>query len=112
MKRTALPLRTAPMRRTGRLRPRSAKTARTYVARRALVATLLEQRPWCEFPDGCSERAVDVHELRGRGVGGSMLDLDNCRTSCRFHNGWAEDNPAAAYAIGWKRDASYRKGAA
>jgi len=112
VKRTALPLRTAPMRRTGRLRPRSAKTARTYVARRALVATLLEQRPWCEFPDGCSERAVDVHELRGRGVGGSMLDLDNCRTSCRFHNGWAEDNPAAAYAIGWKRDASYRKGAA
>ncbi len=103
--------RSRPLSRRTPLRFRSSKRAAVMPARRALVAALLADRPWCQFPLGCDQRAVDVHELRGRGVGGSMLDLDNCRTSCRFHNGWAEDNPAAAYAIDWKRDASWRAAA-
>jgi hypothetical protein len=98
-----------PLSRRVALPARSTKRTRILPARRALVASLLTERPWCEFPLGCTERAVDVHELRGRGVGGSMLDLDNCRTSCRFHNGWADDNPVWAYAIDWKRNASWRE---
>ena len=97
------PLKTRrPLQRGGQLRPRSAKQESLYRERRPFVAAFLENRPWCEFPLGCTERAVDVHEVRSRGQGGSILDEENCRSSCRVHNGWAEDHPAEAQAIGWK----------
>lgn len=94
MKRTPLNRKTgltrsgAPLRRT-RLKPRSAKTISIYVDRRALVASLLEERPWCEvrWDDGCQGRAVDVDEILSRGRGGSILDPANLQTTCRHcHN--------------------------
>jgi len=100
VKRTSLPLRTAPMRRTGRLRPRSAKTARTYVARRALVAGLLEQRPWCER---CGqERSTDVHEPLMRSQGGATTDPAGAYFClCRRCHGEIHASPAQSYAEGW-----------
>jgi hypothetical protein len=90
------------MRRTP-LRYRSKKQAALYKTERVpLVRELLEERPWCEFPLGCTERSVDIHELLSRGQGGSIVDLPNLRASCRFHNQFAEDHPAEAAAIGWK----------
>lgn len=94
----------APIQRKTRLRSRSAKMARLYRTERVpLVKAMLEARPWCEFPLGCTERSVDVHELLARSAGGSIVDPENLRTSCRAHNHWAEDHPTAAEAIGWKK---------
>lgn len=71
-----------------------------------LVVELLAERPWCEFPGGCTERAVDVHELRKRSQSGSMTDRDNLRTSCRFHNEYAENEPNLCAELGWVRRAA------
>src|SRR6185312_2068406 len=103
MKRTELRRKT-PMSRTGRLKPRSAKMAKLYRTERVpLVIEWLERYPWCQFPLGCTERAVDVHEVLARSQGGTIVDPENLRSSCRAHNHWAEDHPAAAEAIGWKK---------
>jgi 5-methylcytosine-specific restriction endonuclease McrA len=68
-----------------RLKARSPKTERKYRVRRVLVATLLEDRPWCEirWDDRCQGRAVDVDEVLSRGRGGDYCDPDNCQTACR-----------------------------
>jgi hypothetical protein len=85
------------------LRARSKKQAALYRDHRVpLVKQLLEERPWREFPLGCNERSVDIHELLSRGQGGSIVDLPNLRASCRLHNQFAEDQPLEAAAIGWK----------
>jgi hypothetical protein len=72
------------------------------VARRALVADLLERRPWCEvrWDGGCEGRAVDVDEIVGRGVGGSFLDESNCQTTCRHCHRMKTENPGEAQRRG------------
>jgi hypothetical protein len=86
------------------LRRRSKKMAALYRIRRPLVKKLLEddgpQR--CEFPLGCRAIADTVHEYVTRGQGGSIIDRENCRRSCSFHNDWAEDHPVEANRIGWR----------
>jgi hypothetical protein len=78
--------------------------ARLYREERVpLVKRLLEERPRCEFPLGCTARAQGLHELLKRSGGGSIVDEANIATACHFHNGWAEDHPLEAVAIGWVR---------
>lgn len=63
------------------MRHRSPKTARRYTERRKLVAQILEARPVCER---CrSAPSTDVHELKTRARGGSILDPGNCVALCR-----------------------------
>lgn len=91
------------MKNTGRLRHRSKRTAAIYRNDRyPLVAEFLEERPWCEFPEGCDQRSTSVHEVLSRSQGGSILDRSNLRAACWPHNQWAEDNPLAAHKLGWK----------
>jgi hypothetical protein len=84
------------------VRARSAKQARAYVQRRRLVADLLERRPWCEirWDARCQGRAVDVDEIRGRGVGGDFLDESNCQTTCRYCHDMKHAHPAEAVRRG------------
>jgi len=100
VKRTGLPLRTAPMRRTGRLRPRSAKTARTYVQRRVLVAALMAEYPMCQVP-GCHRPSTDAHEPLTRARGGSITDRGNVVAVCRDHHDEIHGEPDWAYAWGF-----------
>jgi hypothetical protein len=80
--------------------------ARLYREERVpLVVRLLEERPWCEFPDGCSARSEGLHELLKRSGGGSIVDEANIATSCHFHNEFAENEPAYCESIGWVRRA-------
>lgn len=43
---------------------------------------------------------VNGHELLKRSRGGSILDVTNITLLCQFHNGWVEDNPKEAEALG------------
>lgn len=83
------------------MRARSLTAQRRYVARRRLVAALLDERPVCERCQ--SARSVDVHEVLSRARGGSILDEANCRALCRPCHDWITANPAAAEASGWSR---------
>lgn len=109
MRRTELrrvtPLRsTSTLARSGTLKARSKKRADLYrTVRVPLVKRLLLVCPTCQFPGGCDQPAVDVHELRKRSQGGSLSDPDNLRTSCRFHNEYAETEPRLCAELGWVR---------
>ena len=85
------------------MRARSRKQATRYVQRRKLVAGLLQERPWCElrWDSGCQQRAVDVDERLGRGVGGDFLDPDNCQTCCRHCHDRKHANPEEAVRRGF-----------
>lgn len=112
MKRSALgrtPLRrrsqlrtTAPLRRRVRLRPRSAKRIAQALARAALVARVLSERPVCEV---CGqERSTEVHEPLSRGRGGSHLDEANTLAVCRrCHHDVIHDHPEEAHRRGLLR---------
>ena len=43
---------------------------------------------------------VDGHETLKRSRGGSIVDLDIIVMLCAHHNGWVEDNPQTAHALG------------
>lgn len=75
------------------MRARSKKTEKQYVERRALVARLLEERPACEAclplaamdgKTGFVRPSVDIHEIKTRARGGSILDEQNLLAVCRF----------------------------
>lgn len=68
-----------------RLRPRSPKTARKYVTRRAIVADLFAEPAVCEVP-WCTATATDPHEPLTRARGGGILDRSNIRKVCDSHN--------------------------
>lgn len=93
--------RTVPLQRSRGLRHRSAKTARRYVTRRALVAELFAHLSVCEVP-WCGDRATDPHEPLTRARGGSILDRDNIRLLCRPHHREIHDTePGWAYDLGF-----------
>lgn len=63
--------------------------------RRAFVARLLKERPWCEVclhlkatenPDAIVLRSWDIHEILARSAGGSILDESNALAVCRPHH--------------------------
>lgn len=43
---------------------------------------------------------LDVHEVIGRGRGGSFLDPENCLTLCRRHHEWVTAHPREATELG------------
>lgn len=72
-------------------------------SRRALVARLIEDRPFCEiqWDAGCEGLAVDVDEILARGVGGDAWDEANCQTACRYCHERKHANPAEAVRRGF-----------
>ena len=92
----------SPMKRSGRLRPRSKKTERKYVERRKIVSKLLSTRTKCEagIIDVCVGKAVDVHEVKTRGRGGSILDEENLRCLCRPCHQYVTEHTKEAHELG------------
>jgi len=99
-------MRRTPLSRRSPLRFRSSKRAAVMPARRALVASLLTERPWCQRYG--VERSTDVHEPLTRAQGGNILDPANARAICRRCHEHIHASPAQSYAEGWL----IRKGAA
>jgi len=92
--------RTTPLRRSGPLRPRSAKRDRLYrEQRRPLVAALLLDRPVCQRCQAA--RSTEVHEVKSRARGGSITDPENCVALCHDCHAWVTTNPRAALESGW-----------
>lgn len=80
---------------------RSAKTARIYVTRRAIVAELFAEPVVCEVP-WCTDRATDPHEPLTRARGGDILDRANIRRVCHPHNVmFASDEQPWMYELGF-----------
>ena len=93
--------------RSKRLRFRSRKTAALYVARRELVAEMLQDAPCGARLDGCTGTATEVHELLSRARGGDINDRENCSALCANCHRWITEHPAAALAMGWLRRADH-----
>ena len=66
-------------------------------ARQELVLKVLSEHPDCQVRvRGCEGQAVDVHEPRTRGRGGSHLDERNTLAVCRACHRWVHQNPGEA----------------
>jgi hypothetical protein len=89
------------------LRPRSKKTARLYVERRALVARMLDEHRICEaqWDDGCTVRTVDVHEILPRSQGGRIVGGSRSEylVVCRHCHDRIETHPTEAHERGFRR---------
>lgn len=94
------------MQRSQPLRRRSKKTAKVYREQRIpLVIELLQDSPLCER---CLKAtATDVHELKSRARGGSILDRDNLAVLCRPCHSWVTTHPKEATDEGWLRPSWY-----
>jgi hypothetical protein len=102
------------LKRTGPLKPRSAKTARVYVTRRQVVADLLAAYPWCQirWDAKCWRRATQVHEPGMRSRGADICDPEQCVTGCAYCHGQVHANPAEATKRGWLIPSGKQRGAA
>ena len=60
---------------------------------------------WCELQlPGCTGRGDGPHHLKKRSQGGGQgggHEVDNLRDACSVCNGWVEDNPLEAEALGF-----------
>ena len=84
------------------MKPRSKKMEVLYVERRKIVAELLRDNPLCER---CAKTyATDVHEIKTRARGGSILDRENLACLCRFCHAWVTQNPKLALEQGWLKN--------
>jgi len=92
------------------LRYRSAKKEKEYVERRKLVVRLLEEKPWCEACPVFAEhdekkmykrnKSSDLHELKRRSQGGSILDEENIICVCRPCHTRIGNYPQLAFDLG------------
>jgi len=92
------------------LRYRSAKKEKEYVERRKLVVRLLEKKPWCEACPVFAEhdekkmykrnKSSDLHELKRRSQGGSILDEENIICVCRPCHTRIGNYPQLAFDLG------------
>lgn len=82
------------------MRQRSSRRQRQYQAERIpLVRQLLEERPVCQR---CyRQRSVDVHEVKSRARGGSIVDEANLVCLCRACHDLITRSPAEAQRRGW-----------
>jgi hypothetical protein len=107
-----------PLKRTGSLKrtplaKRSKKTEKVYEVRRPLVKRLLAERPWCEAcpvfaqHDGLiaykRNPSVDIHELKRRSQGGSILEESNLLAVCRQCHRRIGEQPQLAFDLGLSR---------
>lgn len=116
MKRSTKPLRGSGLSTKSRLRTktkikhRSKKKEAEYVERRKVVSRLLGERPWCE---ACPiyarkdekisyvrRKSQDIHELKRRSQGGSILDEENLMAVCRRCHERIGANPAESFELG------------
>jgi 5-methylcytosine-specific restriction endonuclease McrA len=98
-----------PLKRTP-LAHRSKKMIDTYKERIPLVKKLLSERPWCEACPVFAEHdqlavyirrpSVDVHEIKRRSQGGSILDEKNLMTVCRQCHQRIGNYPQLAFDLG------------
>jgi len=79
---------------------------------RQVVLDRDENRCQCGLEE-CTTHATDVHELKSRARGGSIVDPTNCISLCRSchtyittHPAWAEANGFALAS--WATEAEYR----
>lgn len=88
------------MQRSQPLRRRSKKTSSIYRTQRIpLVIELLADQPPCQR---CQQAiATEVHEIKSRARGGSILDRDNLACLCHTCHAWITTHPAAATEEGW-----------
>jgi 5-methylcytosine-specific restriction endonuclease McrA len=84
------------------MRARSKKMANKYIQRRILVRYMLETYPMCQR---CHVKASEeVHEVKSRARGGSILEVENCRAVCHNCHFWITTNPAEALKTGWLKN--------
>lgn len=88
------------MQRSQPLRRRSKKTSQVYRTQRIpLVRELLADQPLCER---CLRTyATEVHEIKSRARGGSILDRDNLALLCHDCHAWVTTHPKDATLEGW-----------
>lgn len=116
------------------MRYRSEKRQKLYVERRALVEKLLKERPVCEAcwpragyemvtgrPTGrkwtltrFARPSEDVHEIKRRSQGGSIIDPNNLLVVCRDCHRWINNYPEFATKLGlslpgWATDEMYEE---
>lgn len=84
------------------MKHRSKKMEAKYVERRKIVAELLREQPLCERC--ASQYATDVHEIKTRARGGSILDRENLACLCRACHTWVTQNPRLALEQGWVKN--------
>lgn len=82
------------------MRHRSKKTARLYRLERVpLVAAMLSEHPVCQRCHAA--RSTDVHEIKSRARGGSILDPNNLACLCHPCHTWVTTHPQQATDEGW-----------
>lgn len=63
---------------------------------------MLDQMPLCER---CQKAfATDLHEIKTRARGGSILDESNICVLCRACHVWVTEHPAQAHADGYMQN--------
>jgi len=91
--------------------------------RRALVARLLSERPWCEACETLDRpeeitpqpgerlvmRSQDVHEILPRSAGGDILNAEGCLVLCRGCHMYIHAHPERARALGLLRSRYAKK---
>lgn len=98
-----------PLKRTP-ITKRSQKMQEKYKARVPLVKKLLAERPWCEACPTFAQYdnlavyvrrpSRDIHELKRRSQGGSILDESNLLAVCRECHQRIGDYPQLAFDLG------------
>lgn len=86
-----------------RIKPVSAKRRSITKARRETRERVLERDKFAcqaQIP-GCSFHATDVHELKSRARGGSILEDANCISLCRTCHAWITEHPKWATERGF-----------
>jgi len=92
------------------MRYRSKKKEKQYAERKKLVKYMLDKFPYCQacpvFAAHDQKKtyirrgSVDVHELKRRSQGGSILDEANCLAVCRECHNRIGANPQLAFDLG------------
>ncbi len=104
--------RKTPLKRSGRLAPRSRKTIERQPEREAVIqATLARAGNRCEFAEAIPEvkcwhpkgERLDTHEIAQRGTHpGSQYDIEVTRAACRRHHEHLHAHPTLAVERGLK----------
>lgn len=85
------------------MKPRSKKRAKLYAEQRVpLVKRLLNERPFCQRCK--TKQSQDVHEIKSRARGGSILDESNLLCLCRSCHSWITQNPKEAREQGFLKN--------
>lgn len=101
--------RSAPMASGTPMRSRSKAKAREMATRSAETVAAIAAGQRCELghlttsadpAHRCAGTPGGRHEIRKRSSGGSVTKPANLRWACNPCNGWVEDHPADAHALG------------